>query len=330
MGLNFYSDLIWLGGTQPTMAQSKIKTSSSKIWWAMPALRNPESKLQNWQMEFLTVFLAGLMGVVLPAGLIADNLAADAIRDQLADSEGLLVRIDNTPSYQILQGRIDRVRIAGRGVMPLEDVRIAVLELETEAIALNPSAIRQGNVELEQPFQGGVRLVLTEADINQALQSDVILERLRDLSFSLALPDQPGQVEDYRFSNPQIDFLGADRLRFQVSLQARSSSESVPEDQASPAQMVEIVLESGLSLVDSDQFAIVDPVLTVDGSPIPAELIDPFVEGINRQLNLRHLEDDGLMVRFLQWDISEAELAIAIFLRLEPEFISSRLISSSH
>jgi hypothetical protein len=76
--------------------------------------------------------------------------------------------------------------------------------------------------------------------------------------------------------------------------------------------------------VSRDQFAIVNPVLTVNGEALPAELINAFVEGVNRQLNLRHLEEDGLTVRFLQWEISEADLAIAAFVRLEPEFISSR------
>ena len=264
------------------------------------------------------------MGLLLPAGMIADKLAADAIRNQLADSESLLVRIDNTPSYQILQGRIDRVRIAGRGVMPLEDVRIAELELETDAIALNPSAIRQGIVELERPFQGGIRVVITEADINQALQSEQVVERLRDLSFSLALPGQPGAADAYRFENPQIDFLGDQTLRFQVTLQAQSGESAVPESSTLSNQSIQVVLEAGINRVSRDQFAIVNPVLTVNGEALPAELINAFVEGVNRQLNLRHLEEDGLTVRFLQWEISEADLAIAAFVRLEPEFISSR------
>lgn len=65
-------------------------------------------------MEFLTILLSALLGIVSPAGFVLDRVAETAIRNQLDSAEELSVRIDNTPSYRALQGRVDRVRIAGR------------------------------------------------------------------------------------------------------------------------------------------------------------------------------------------------------------------------
>ena len=51
-------------------------------------------------------------------GLPLTQLAEDALRDQVAASEEIHVRIDNVPTYQILNGRVEHLRIAGRGIAP--------------------------------------------------------------------------------------------------------------------------------------------------------------------------------------------------------------------
>ena len=57
--------------------------------------------------------------------------------DRLISVEQQAIRIDNTPNYQIVQGKIDQVRIAGRGVTINSYLRIDTLELETDAIAID-------------------------------------------------------------------------------------------------------------------------------------------------------------------------------------------------
>ncbi|WP_410503743.1 DUF2993 domain-containing protein [Leptolyngbya sp. 7M] len=133
-------------------------------------------------MEFFTIVLSGLLGIVSPLGFVVERVAEDAIRDQLEAVETLAVRVDNTPNYQLAQGTVDRVWLAARGVYPEAGIRIAVLEIETDAIQVDPGRLRQGELELERPLNAGVRLVLTETDLNQALQSPQVSEQLRNLS----------------------------------------------------------------------------------------------------------------------------------------------------
>ncbi|RKH75069.1 DUF2993 domain-containing protein, partial [Corallococcus praedator] len=118
-------------------------------------------------MEFLTILLSALIGLVSPVGLVADRLAEDQIRNQFDSVEDLQVRIDSVPSYRLAQGRVDRVRIAGRGLSIQPNLRIAALEVETDPIAVDLSE----GVELEAPLQAGVRIVLTQEDLTQALRS---------------------------------------------------------------------------------------------------------------------------------------------------------------
>lgn len=256
-------------------------------------------------MEFFTIFLSSLLGLFSPAGLVVEQVAAGAIRSQLAAVETLAVRVDSTPNYQMVQGKVDRVRIAGRGVFPLEGVRIEVLELETDPIEVDPVRLRQGQAVLEKPLNAAIRLVLTEQDVNRALQSPEITAQLRDLSLNfLGSPAQ--QLERYDFVDPQVDFLD-NRLRFQVALQA----------QQSPTQIA-IAVESGIQINQGRQLQLVEPIATLNGRPLPSQFINLLVSGISRQLDLNRLAERGVTARVLNWSMDAEELQIAAFVQVQP------------
>jgi LmeA-like phospholipid-binding len=262
-------------------------------------------------MELITILLSGLLGLLAPIGFVSDRIATNAIRERL-DAETLAVRIDNAPSYQLLQGKVQRVRIAGRGVVPQPDLRIAALELETDAIALNPASLRQGQPELEEPLQAGIRVELTEADVNRYLQSGTIAERLKKMSFNL--PSNGGQPpEPYGIKTVQVDFLESNRLKFLVTLQGqRSGSES------------QVTAESGLTIVSGRQLQLVDPQVTFGGTAVPSEIIVLLTSGLIQQLDLDRFEESGLTSRVLNFQIQDEQLDLAAFVRIEPKFLNNQ------
>ncbi|MBF2003449.1 MAG: DUF2993 domain-containing protein [Synechococcales cyanobacterium M58_A2018_015] len=259
-------------------------------------------------MELFTILLASLLGIVSPVGVVVEQVAANAIRDQLEDAELLAVRIDNAPSYRLLQGQVDRVRIAGRGIYPLANVRIEALEVETDAIAVDPDSLSRGEPQLEQPLNAGVRLVLTEADLNRALQSPELTEPLRDLSLDL-LGSPAEQLERYDFVNFNVEFLENQRLRFQGTLQAQQSPLQIP-----------IVAESGLQIRSGRQLELVEPTVSLNGEPLPPQLIALLTSGISQQLDLATLDDEGITARILHFELSPEQLTLAAFVRIDPQF----------
>jgi len=94
-------------------------------------------------MEWLTITLASVLTLLTPAGAIIDTVLAHTLRSQVQKVEQLAVRVDNTPNYQALQGKIARVRISARGIYPRADVRIEKIELETEPISLDLRQLQQ-------------------------------------------------------------------------------------------------------------------------------------------------------------------------------------------
>jgi hypothetical protein len=262
-------------------------------------------------MEFLSVLLSILLAVVSPAGFVADKVVADAIRQRFESVEQLQVRIDNTPSYQLAQGKVERVRIAGRGMRLTPEIRIAVLEVETDPIDVDVRRLRRGGKTppleaLRKPVQAMVRLVLTEEDINRALQSPEVASRLRNLGTRLAGGAEREGVERYEILNPRVELLENSRLRFSAEIQERGEPERLA-----------MVVESGVRIVSGRRLELTEPVVLVNGEPAPARLVTGLASGVSRRSDTGTLERYGITARLLQLNVTPDELELAAFARVE-------------
>ena len=253
-------------------------------------------------MEFFTILLSSLLGLLSPTGVVVDRLAESQIRKQLVSAERLQVRIDNAPSYQVVQGRVDRLRIAGRGLFPVRDLRIDTLELETDAIALDLKTRR-----LKKPVQAGIRIVLTQTDIDLALRSAFVTERLKNLGVRLLPRREARQAERYDFLNPQLTLLPQNRVRFQVELQ----------EQGDPAKL-KIVAEAQPQIVSGRSLQLANLKLWANGQPSP-ELVTRAIEALVRdRTDLRQLESSNITARILNVQSEPSRLEIATFLQIRP------------
>lgn len=261
-------------------------------------------------MEFFTILLSSLLGILAPAGFVVDRVAENALRRQINSAETLAVRIDNAPNYRFLQGKVDRVRIAGRGIALEQGIRIAALEVETDAIAVKPRSLQTGKPELEKPLDAGIRLTLTREDINQALQSPQLTEQLQNLNLDFL--GAPGQLDRYDIVNPQVEFLGDNRIRFQVTLQSQQTDSQVA-----------IKAESGIEISSGRQLQLVEPTASIDGNPLPPQLIQLLIGGISQRLDLSNLEAQGITARILHWQITDDTIEVAALVHIDPKFTAA-------
>jgi LmeA-like phospholipid-binding len=251
-------------------------------------------------MEFLTIFFSSLMTLIAPTGAVVDRVATNIIRSQFGRVESLQVRVDNAPSYQIIGGKFDRVRVAGRGLFPLTDLRLEALELETDPIALN--GLR---AKLVQPLQAGVKVVITKADINRALQSPTLTARLKNFGIRSLNQADAEQAQRYDILNPQVVFLPNGRLQLQVAL----------KEQGYPDNLT-ITAEAGMEVVAGRTLRLVNPTVIVNGQPAPEKLVRAFADGANQRLDLRQFERSGITARILHLQIDQQQIQIAAFVQM--------------
>jgi hypothetical protein len=251
-------------------------------------------------MEFLTIFLSSLITLISPTGVVVDRVAANAIRSQFVKVEKLQVRVDNAPSYQIIGGQVDRVRVAGQGLFPLANLRIAALALETDPIKLNGL-----KAELVQPLQAGVKVVLTKVDLNRALQSPALTARIKNLGVRSLKQEDAAQIQRYDLLNPHIDFLPDGRLQLQAEL----------KEQGYPDQLA-ITAETGVAVVAGRTLRLVNPTVVVNGQPVPEKLVRAFAESMSQRFDLRQLERSGITARLLQLQVDQQQMQLAAWVQV--------------
>lgn len=280
-------------------------------------------------MEILTIALAGLLGIGSSGGIVLDKIAQGKLASQVIGVEQQVVRIDNQPNYQVAQGRIARVRIASRGVRLKTGVRIASLDVETDPLAVKLSKLKFTNLKslresLVTPASGVVKLVLTEQDLNQALQSPEIQEGLQKNLNRLIASQASSTSIRYRLSKLQLKLRPKNRLQvsFKLSrprakLNRELSSPAVTSREKKSSRELAISLELTLKVVDGKGLRLLEPKGIVNGRPMSSRLLTGFATGIGDRLNLKTLEADGILARILQLEINEDDLQLIGFARLE-------------
>ena len=259
-------------------------------------------------MEFLTIFLSSLITLISPAGVVVDRVAQTAVRKQFESVEQLEVRVDNAPSYQLVQGKADRIRIAGRGLFPAQDIRLEAFELETDPIQLNAARLRRGQPRLEKPLRAGMRLVLKQDDMNRALRSPLVLDQLKALGVNVLGQQNRQRAQRYTLLNPRIEFLANQRLRLQAELQ-----------EAADPDTLTIVMESGITVIAGRQLQLLNPLVTLDGEAVPESIMQSIAKGISAQSDLRQFEKTGLTARILQLNLTENQINLAAFVQVAPD-----------
>jgi hypothetical protein len=258
-------------------------------------------------MELIAVLLSGLIALTSPINFGGEVLLAKQIKKQFVSVEQLAVRIDNAPSYQVLQGKLDQVRIAGKGLYPLKDLRIDRLEIETDPIALEGL-----KAKLAQPLQAGVKVVITEADLNQALQSPALIQRLKRF-LNQALGAQSGGIVDrYQLNGLRCQFLSDRRLQLDVDLTETGYTEILKFK-----IVTDVTVEAGQALKLSNTE------ITANGQPLFAPLTDRLIAGLNQALTVDRLEQSGITARILKLDFSQGQATIATFVQVRPEALKS-------
>ena len=169
-------------------------------------------------MELLTILLSGLLTAGAPVGLIVEEITDTQLSKRLEDAETFEVRIDNLPAHKIIDGEIDKIRIASRGVEIIEGFRLEALELETDPLNIDLQRLRQRQFDSEtfpEPIKAGLRLVLSEEDLNESLRSPGVRRVLQPLvNRLLTIPGSP-KPPQYQLNTATIDFIGDNRFEFQ-------------------------------------------------------------------------------------------------------------------
>lgn len=275
-------------------------------------------------MELIALILSSFFSVFSNGGWLVDAIALKQLDSYLASADKLAVRVDNTPNYHIAQGRLDRLRIAGRGIYLKPDLRIAALELETDPIALDLKELSTKSLDdlrksLEKPLQAAFSVVITEQDLLHALESEALITKLQTSLNDLVASKAGASTISYEVIKPRINLKKHNALAFNVTLRRLGTTFRGNSDLA-------IALQVKFKVIQGTKIQLTRLEGTVNHRPISERLLKGFAEGIGDRLDLATIEKQGIFARLLQLEITEDKIKIIGFAKMETK---SNSISST-
>jgi hypothetical protein len=207
------------------------------------------------------------------------------ISTQLDEVENIDVDV-RTNLLKMLQGQVDSVAIAGQGLVIQKDIRLQELELHTDSIAINLLSAIFGEIELNEPAEASVRIVLTEQDINRALNSGYIRHKFRSLELNVdgqPMTVEPQQLEVYLFKGSKIGFRGTillhevskrQRFGFTGMIRQGTIKEPLLLEAFNCTEGMGISLELALALLNQAKRLINLPYINLEGIAFSIKAVD--------------------------------------------------------
>lgn len=112
------------------------------------------------------------------------KVAELGVASQLDEVEDLSIDVSTDPG-KLIQGKVDSVDISGKGLVAAEGLRIESLEVSVGNVEVNPINAIFNNFELTSTANADAQIVLSEADINTALSSDYVQNKLRNVALDV-------------------------------------------------------------------------------------------------------------------------------------------------
>lgn len=107
-----------------------------------------------------------------------NKIAEMAFKTQIKDAKYLSVQVKTDPQL-LAKGVLESLHIDGNGLIMQENLPLEKMKITLNNIAVNPLKALMGNVQLTQPSKGKALVVLTEKDIETALNINNLNQQLK-------------------------------------------------------------------------------------------------------------------------------------------------------
>jgi hypothetical protein len=198
--------------------------------------------------------------------------------------------------------------MSGRGLVIRKDFRAAEMSFETDAVAIDFSAVLSGKISLKQPTQAVAHIALSEADINYAFQAELVKKRLQNLSTPSLTALSDGK--SVSFSEVQLQLMPNN----QVKILAKAD---IGKD-----DLVPIGITATLAVERRRRIAYKNPIFETDLVPeaqreISQKLSLAFAQLLDDMVDLDRFDLDGVKMRINRLETQGQQLIFSGYAQIE-------------
>lgn len=239
---------------------------------------------------------------------MVNAIATQSLRHLFTQSESVEVNIRCHPSSKLLQGSIDSFRMEGRNLLIRRDFHVEEMSFETDAVAIDPSSILGGQIRLKQPTQAVAQVVLTEAGINRAFESELVQRRLVGITAESVTNLSGGEAIAFR--DVQLKLLPGNEVQIFAKTDLPNRKDVPISLRATLA-----VEKRRRILFQNGQF---------EGNPVPADLQGlsqvltlAFADVLNEMVDLDRFDLDGVMLRINRLETHDQKLVFSGYAQID-------------
>ena len=228
------------------------------------------------------------------------KVAEVGLSSQLDEVEDLDVTVKTDPG-KLLSGAVDAVAVHGKGMVMQKDLRVEEMQLHTNRIAINPLSAAFGKIELTQPTDAETQIVLTEADINRAFNSEFVRDKMQNLHVHV---------------NDELVTVDTQQIKFKlpgdgkVLLSTEVALEQTGETKRVAFTAVPRVRSDGQSIA-------LENLEYVEGKDLSPELTEALLHQANELLDLRNFKLGEMSLRLEALEAQEGKLLLRAIAHIE-------------
>ena len=222
------------------------------------------------------------------------------LETQLDEAEDLDVNV-RTDSLDAVQGDIDSVSVKGEGLVMQKELRAEKLQIETNSISIDPLKAALGDIEMEQPTDARMLVILKEDDIQRAFNSEYVKDKLKNLKIEYGDDTATAQIQQVNFTLPETGKvrLEADLKLVEKEQDAKINFTAVPE-----------VSSTGNSIS-------LKSVEHLEEAEYNQEVAEAIIESTEEILDLRNFELDEMSLKVRKLDVQAGKLTIEADAQIE-------------
>ncbi|MBD2676594.1 MULTISPECIES: DUF2993 domain-containing protein [Nostoc] len=229
------------------------------------------------------------------------NKAAEiGLSSQLDEVENLDVNIKTDP-LKMVQGEVDSVTIEGEGLVMQKDLRMEELEMQMSSVAINPLSVAFGKIELTKPAEANTRVVLTEADINRAFNSEYVrcLRRAKPTQLQSQKIQVNGQQRTIEPQHVEFRLPGDGKVALNASVKLAETG----ENQQVAFSAVPTISANGKSVsLESVEYG--------ESAEISPDLTKALINQTSEILNLSNFDLEGMNLQVNQLKVEVGKLTL--------------------
>ncbi len=126
-----------------------------------------------------------------------------------------------TNLIKIFQGEVENISVQGHNIVK-DEIQIQEVTIQTDQISIDPLSILLGKIRLSEPLDSSIRLVLSEEDLNQNMNSEYVKDFLKPIHLNTN-----GEIVSLELHPPlRIRLLDDNKIRFTGNIDIQSTAKT--------------------------------------------------------------------------------------------------------